>query len=250
MVREFADIQQASNAAVEHIVDLARDAVMKKGFCTIVLAGGATPRLTYELLSAPGNTERMPWQQSHFFWGDERWVASTHPDSNFAMAQKTFLVKARIPPQNIHQVTTGYKDAEIGAAIYEKQLRDFFRAKPREVKYGIAADITVPHFDLVLLGMGGDGHTASLFPGSELLEERKKWVAAVPEGVGSPPAARITLTLPVLNGAKNILFLIAGSKKREILDTILARPEEAETLYPAARLKPAGNLVWMVAEKD
>jgi 6-phosphogluconolactonase/glucosamine-6-phosphate isomerase/deaminase len=95
--------------------------------------------------------------------------------------------------------------------------------------------------------MGTDGHTASLFPGSNLLEEKKKWVAAVPAGEGSPPVARITLTLPVLNRAKNILFLLAGSPKREILNTILTRPDEAEALYPAARIKPAGNLVWLVA---
>ena len=108
--------------------------------------------------------------------------------------------------------------------------------------------MAVPSFDLVLLGMGTDGHIASLFPGSHLLEEKRRWVAAVPEGAGSPPCARITLTLPVLNGAKNILFLISGSRKREILDTILLRPREAEKLYPAARIKPAGNLIWLVAE--
>jgi 6-phosphogluconolactonase/glucosamine-6-phosphate isomerase/deaminase len=97
--------------------------------------------------------------------------------------------------------------------------------------------------------MGTDGHTASLFPGSNILAEKQQWVAAVPEGIGSPPVARITLTLPVLNQANNILFLIAGSKKRGILDTILTRRGEAELLYPAALIKPAGNLVWIVAEK-
>jgi 6-phosphogluconolactonase/glucosamine-6-phosphate isomerase/deaminase len=133
--------------------------------------------------------------------------------------------------------------------MYEKHLRDFFYANPLAEMRNIAEDMTVPSFDLALLGMGTDGHTASLFPGSLLLEEKKKWVAAVPDGTGSPPVARITLTLPVLNQAKNILFLISGSKKKEILDTILARPAEAEELYPAARIRPAGNLEWLVAEK-
>ena len=249
MIREFANIQEASSAAVEHIMDLARTAVMDKGFCSIVLAGGSTPQKTYELLSANAHAEQMPWQQSHFFWGDERWVTSTHPDSNFSMADKALLSKIPVPPGNIHQITTTHKNPEAAALIYEKNLRDFFQMMgPAEMK-NITGDTTIPSFDLVLLGMGKDGHIASLFPGSDLLEEKKKWVAAVPEGAGSPPVARITLTLPVLNRAKNIIFLIAGSRKKAILDTILTRPEEAEKLYPAARIKPAGNLVWLAAEK-
>jgi 6-phosphogluconolactonase len=190
----------------------------------------------------------MPWRQSHFFWGDERWVTSTHQDSNFAMAHKTLLAKVHIPPQNIHRISTEDTNPDEGAARYEKHLRDFFHTKPSAEIKKIAADLSAPRFDLVLLGMGADGHTASLFPGSSLLEEKKEWIAAVPAGVGSPPVARITLTLPVLNQAKNILFLIAGNRKRELLDTILLRPEEAEELYPAARIKPAGNLIWLVAE--
>jgi len=250
MLQEFADIRQASIAAVELIVDVARTAVLEKGFCTIVLAGGSTPQQTYELLSEPDNAEQMPWQQSHFFWGDERWVASTHPDSNFFMAQKSLLSKVHIPLQNIHQIPTGLTKPEVSADMYEKHLRDFFHSVPREEINSIAEEMTAPSFDLVLLGMGPDGHTASLFPGSNILEEKKKWVAAVPEGEGAPPVARVTLTLPVLNQARNILFLISGSRKRKILETLLTKPEEAEKLYPAGRIKPAGNLVWIVAEKD
>ena len=248
MVLKFANIRQASSAAVNYIINLAQKAVLDKGFCTIVMSGGSTPQLMYTLLGEPANAEQMPWQQSHFFWGDERWVASTHPDSNYAMAHKTLLSKIHIPPQNIHQIATGNSNPEVGAEMYEKHLRDFFYANPLAEMKNVAGDITLPSFDLVLLGMGTDGHTASLFPGSLLLEEKKKWVAAVPEGTGSPPVARITLTLPVLNGAKNILFLISGSKKKEILDTILTRPGEAEKLYPAARIRPTGNLVWLVTE--
>ena len=249
MLQEFTDIRQASLAAVKHIVNIAGSAVLDKGFCTIVLAGGSTPQQTYELLSAPENAGQMPWQQSHFFWGDERWVTSTHPDSNFALAHKSFLSRVNIPPLNIHPMPTGHKSAESDAQVYEKHLRDFFSSKLLNKKRPGVKDMILPSFDLVILGMGTDGHTASLFPGSNILTEEKKWVAAVPEGVGSPPVPRITLTLPVLNQAKNILFLVAGSKKRGILDTILTRREEAEMLYPAARIKPAGNLVWIAAEK-
>jgi 6-phosphogluconolactonase len=247
MVREFTNIQQASSAAVAYIVDLAGSAVRDKGFFTLVLAGGSTPRQTYELLSAAANAEQMPWQQSHFFWGDERWLPANHPESNFCMADKALLSRVPIPAHNIHRITTGHKNPETGAELYERHLRDFFHLQGRAGMKSNVKDMAIPSFDLVLLGMGTDGHTASLFPGSSLLEEKKKWVAAVPEGVGSPPVARITLTLPLLNGAENVIFLTSGSRKRAILDTILTRPEEAVELYPAARIKPAGNLVWLAS---
>lgn len=247
MVREFANIHQASRAAVKYILECAAHAVMAKGFCTIVLAGGSTPRLTYEILSEPANASQMPWRQSHFFWGDERWVAAAHPESNFAMAHKFLLSKVHVPQQNIHRITTGHASPEIGAEVYEKHLHDFFSSMPMVETKDPAKDPPLPNFDLVLLGMGRDGHTASLFPGSDLLLENKKWVASVPARAGTPPLPRITLTLPVLNQAKNILFLISGTRKREVLNTILTRPAEAERLYPAARIKPEGNLIWLAA---
>ncbi|MDX1776606.1 MAG: 6-phosphogluconolactonase [Desulfobulbales bacterium] len=250
MVREFTNIQEASKAAVKIIIDIARSAAVSQGFCSIVLAGGSTPRQTYELLGEPRNAEQMPWQTSHFFWGDERWVASTHQESNYSMADKSFLSKVHIPEMNIHRISTGYENPSIGAAGYEKLLREFFISGGRMETDGMPDGNTFPSFDLILLGMGADGHTASLFPGSALLEEKQKWVVSVPTGIGSPPVARITLTLPVINQAKNILFLISGRRKRQILDTMLARPAEAERLFPAARIKPAGSLVWLVAEQD
>jgi 6-phosphogluconolactonase len=247
MIREFANIQQASSAAVKQITDIAGSAVRARGFCTIVLAGGSTPRQTYEFLSAAANAAKMPWQQSHFFWGDERWLASSHPDSNYHMAHNVLLSKVPVPSRNIHRITTRHKNPETAAALYEKHLRDFFHLKTRAGMKSNDLNMSIPSFDLVLLGMGTDGHTASLFPGSDLLEERKKWVAAVPPGVGSPPVARITLTLPLLNQAENVIFLIAGNRKRAILDSILTRPAEAEALYPAARIKPVGTLLWLAA---
>ena len=250
LVQQFENIEQASIAAVEQIVNIANSAVLKKGFCTIVLAGGQTPQQTYELLSEPSRTDQMPWRQSHFFWGDERWLASTHPDSNFFMAHKALLSKVQIPPENTHQIPTGHQNPEIGADIYERHLRDFFHSKPQTETIRISENITFPSFDLVILGMGTDGHTASLFPGSNFLDEKEKWVTAVKEGTGSPPVPRITLTLPVLNQAKNIIFLISGNRKKEILDTILDKPEEAKMIYPAAHVKPQENLIWIAAEKD
>ncbi len=250
MIRRFADLKLASNTAVNHIMDLTISEVRDKGFCTIVLAGGSTPQLTYELLSLPDNARQMPWQQCHFFWGDERWVASTHPASNFNLADQYLLSKVPVPSRNIHRMTTEHMNPSVGAENYEKHLRDFFQTRLPAAMNSNGSEIPIPSFDLILLGMGEDGHTASLFPGSPLLEEKKKWVVPVPAGAGSPPVARISLTLPVLNGAQNVLFLIAGNKKMKILDDILAESKKAEHLYPAARVKPVGNLVWLAAEKE
>ena len=250
LFQQFKNIEQASIAVADQIVNTTNAAVSDKGFCTIVLAGGKTPQQAYELLSKPPRAEQMPWQQSHFFWGDERWLASSHPDSNFFMAHRALFSKVQIPPQNIHQMPSRDQAPEIGAEMYEKHLRDFFHLKSLTESSSNSENFTFPSFDLILLGMGTDGHTASLFPGSNFLDEKEKWLTAVEGNEGSPSIPRITLTLPVLNQAKNILFLISGNKKKKILNTILDKPEEAEKLYPAAHVKPSGNLIWVVAEED
>lgn len=249
-VQNFENIEEASKAAAEQIIRFAGAAIAEKGFFTIVMAGGQTPQQTYELLGEPSMAEQMAWQQSHFFWGDERWVPSGHPESNFSMAHRALFSKVPIPASNIHQISTGHLYPETGATMYEKHLHDFFYSTPLTETSRTNGDITFPSFDLVLLGMGNDGHTASLFPGSDLLEEKKKWVAAVTENVGSPPVPRITFTLPLLNQAKNVIFILAGSKKREILDTILHQQEKAEPAYPAALVKPEEKLIWIVAENS
>jgi 6-phosphogluconolactonase len=249
-VLQFKNVMQASIAVVGHMVNCAKSAVSEKGCCTIVLAGGKTPQQAYELLGKPASAGLMPWQQCHFFWSDERWLESKHPDSNFSMAWNALFSKVHIPPRNIHKIPTGYKAPEIGAEMYEKHLRDFFHSENLTETVRISEGITFPSFDFVLLGMGPDGHTASLFPGSNLLKEERKWVAAVKKNTGSPPVPRITLTLPVLNQAKNILILLSGNKKRAILDTILDKPDIAKTLYPVAHVKPTKELIWIVAEEN
>jgi 6-phosphogluconolactonase len=249
LVKQFNTIEQASIFAVDQVLNIAKSAVSNKGFCTIVLAGGQTPRRTYELLSQPARAEQMPWQQIHFFWGDERWLASTHPDSNFFMAHKALFSKVHIPPQNIHQISTGHQDPETGADIYEKHLRDFFHSQPLAETTRISGNISFPVFDIILLGMGTDGHTASLFPGSNFLNEHEKWVDPIEEDTGSPPVPRITLTLPVINQAKNIIFFLSGNRKIEILETILNKPDKALT-YPAAHVNPREKLIWIVAKKN
>jgi len=249
IIERYSTLDQASIAAADHIEEIAGKAISGKGFCTFVLAGGQTPRHTYELLGDPERKKRIPWPQCHYFWGDERWVPATHPDSNFLMSHKVLLSHLHIPPGNIHQIPTGGEDPETGAALYEKHLRDLFRTLPESETARISTGAAFPIFDLILLGMGADGHTVSLFPGSDFLTERIKWVASVAEGTGTPPVARITLTLPVLNQARNILFLIAGKKKGEIADTFLDKPWPARKKmnYPAACIKPRNRLIWLIA---
>lgn len=240
-VRRYPDLKGASRALAETIVALARKETAAKGFFSLVLSGGTTPRLLYGSLAGPPFNRQMPWQQTYIFWGDERCVPLTHPESNFAAAQEILLARVDIPAANIHPVRTGRGNPMAAAEEYEALVRDFFRA------CGGTASVPYPRFDCILLGMGRDGHTASLFPGSELLHETEKWVAAVPEPSAAPPVPRITMTLPVINRAAQVLFLISGMKKNKILQEILGDPEKAGQRYPAARVKPAQRLVWFVA---
>lgn len=247
-IQNFKNIKEASNAAADLIIQLAESAITEKGFFTLVLAGGQTPQQTYELLTEPARAEKMEWQQVHFFWGDERWLSSTHSDSNFSMAHKALFSRVHIPESNIHRISTGHQDPETGAEMYEKHLRNFFLSNQLTEDGRAPENITFPNFDLVLLGMGTDGHTASLFPNSDLLEEQVKWVAAVTDDIGTPPIPRITLTLPVLNQAENVIFIISGEKKRVLLDSFLHSQNGSGSEYPAALINPRQKLIWIVSE--
>ena len=199
----------------------------KKGPFALALSGGATPRLLYEHLAAPPFLEEFPWSRMHFFWGDERFVPPDHGLSNFRMVREAMLSHAPIPAANIHAMPTTGLTAEAAASAYEQELQSFYGAD--------LLDPLRPLFDVVLLGLGADGHTASLFPGGAALKERKHWVAAVPE---SRTCARLTLTYPALESARHVAFLVAGEEKRAILD----RFRNGDPRLPAARLHPSGML--------
>ena len=175
----------------------------------------------------------MPWDRIHWFWGDERFVPPDHPNSNYRMAREAVLSREPVVAANIHQVKTG-GDPAAAARAYEQMLKSY---------YGAATlNHARPLFDIELLGLGPDGHTASLFPGAKVLEERQRWVAEV---VGAKPEARITLTYPVLESSRHTAFLVAGADKREALARVMAGDWE----LPAARLSPVGELVWFVDEQ-
>ncbi len=176
----------------------------------------------------------MPWSQTHFFWGDERHVSPDSPESNYAMARQTMLGPIGVPAKNIHRIRSELPDAHDAASEYETQLRSFFQSPPGQL----------PRFDLILLGLGPDAHTASLFPHTEALHEHHKLVAA--NWVEKFKTWRITLTLPVINNAANVLFLVSGSEKAEALKTVLKGPHHPE-LYPAQLIQPTdGTLTWLV----
>jgi 6-phosphogluconolactonase len=229
-VRVCADVNQLSRRAAEAAVTAINDAVRRHGRCSLALSGGSTPRTLYGLLASEFR-EQIPWTQVHVFWGDERYVPSDDPDSNYRMARETLLDRVPCPATNIHPMPTGFPSADAAARDYERSLRSYF-----------ASDW--PHFDVILLGLGEEGHTASLFPGSPALGERTRWVVAV-KAPAEPPM-RLTLTLPALIGAANIYVLVAGSNKADALNHVLAETPDPNT-YPAAGVRrTAGTLIWWV----
>jgi len=215
-IQRYPNLETLSHAAAEYICILAGESVQKKGVFTVVLAGGKTPELLYETLAHPPFDARIPWPQVHFFWGDERCVPPDHPDSNFGMASRTLISRVPVLPQNVHRIPGEAASPAEAAEEYEKTLREFFthsiEGSPSRSRLG--ENHQSPSFDLIILGAGKDGHTASLFPGDPVLEEKARWVASVDTPHGSPPVPRVTLTLPVINRARCVMFLVSGVEKR------------------------------------
>lgn len=203
-------------------------ALASAGVFRIALAGGSTPERLYALLAADGFRERFPWHRVHWFWGDERFLPHDHPASNAGMVRRAMLSRVPAPAENVHPMPVD-GTPESAAARYQRAL---------EAAYGSATlDPARPLFDLSLLGLGADGHTASLLPGQPVLDERRRWVAAVPEGRAEP---RLTLTYPALESSRRVAFLVAGGGKAAILRAIRAGADGS----PAARLRPLGEVVW------
>jgi len=201
----------------------------------VALSGGSTPKGVYALLALdPGLQREVPWDKIHFFWGDERHVPPDHPDSNYRMADDALLSKVPVPVANVHRILSENRDADDAARQYEGTLRAFFQASAGRF----------PRFDLVLLGLGSDGHTASLFPGTTALHERQRLVAA--NWVGKLDVDRITVTAPVFNGACCVMFLVSGEDKAMPLKAVMEGRHEPEQL-PAQLIRPEdGKLLWLV----
>ena len=232
-IRTLTTPQELFAAAAEEVVRAANEAVAQRGRFTLALAGGSTPKSLYNLLATNARTA-LPWERMFFFWGDERHVPPTDPDSNYRMADETMLSKIPVAAANVFRMKTENPDAAAVAEDYEQTLRKFFQLEPGQV----------PAFDLILLGMGPDGHTASLFPGTAALQEKSRLVLA--NWVEKMKTYRITLTLPVLDAAGCVIFLVSGTDKAAALHAVLEEDVPGEQ-YPAKLIRPRqGKLIWLV----
>ncbi|HAZ49330.1 MAG TPA: 6-phosphogluconolactonase [Cyanobacteria bacterium UBA11371] len=215
--------------ALELVVAQMQSSISDRGQCTIALSGGSTPKPLYEAIA---NVD-LPWQKIHVFWGDERYVAPDHPDSNQGMARRAWLDKVNIPAANIHPMPTLAGDPAVDASKHEAELREFFKTPPGEF----------PALDIILLGMGDDGHTASLFPHTEALLVSDRLIT-VGNKDGQP---RLTFTAPLINTARCVIFVVAGANKRPALAQIFA-PQGDEIAYPSRLIQPVGELWWLLDE--
>jgi 6-phosphogluconolactonase len=233
VVQVYPDMETLSHAAAELFVRQADSALKKRGKFSVALSGGQTPRRTYEVLAQPHFQDRVSWPQVHVFWGDERCVPLADPNSNFNLAWQALLKHVPVPEEQIHPLYCMASTKE-AAQDYEAQLRLFFSGQK-------------PRFDLCFLGLGVDGHTASLFPGTVATQEQESWTAYVP--LPRPQTDRITLTVPLLNQARMVVFLVAGKDKARVLQQVLAGPSDMPPL-PAQLIAPwDGELVWLVDEE-
>jgi 6-phosphogluconolactonase len=230
----FADIDALSRGALDQLLRIMDEAIRERGRFAIALSGGHTPAKLYSLWAASEKrAPRTDWNHVHLFWGDERYVAHTDSLSNYRMTNETLISQVPIPASNVHPMPgpAHFSTPEVAAEAYESELREFFS--------GAASA-----FDLQLLGLGPEGHTASLFPGSPALQERERWVLAV-TAPANPPQ-RLTLTLPVINQARNTFFLVAGRDKREIVAALRNELDSKTSQYPAARVQPARPALWLL----
>lgn len=232
-VRRLTTPQDLFQAAADEWIRAANEAVAQRGRFSIALSGGSTPKGLYTLIAANAAAS-VPWDKTFFFWGDERHVPPDDPQSNFRMAQEILLSKVPVPTANIFRVASENPDAEAAAAAYEGTLREFFAVTSGEF----------PRFDLILLGIGPDGHTASLFPETSALREKSRLVVA--NWVEKLETSRITFTLPTLNAARAVHFLISGTDKAAIVHDVL-EGKGAEEKYPCRMVKPKdGKLIWFL----
>jgi 6-phosphogluconolactonase len=226
--RTFQSAEALAQDVAEWLCALAQ---ASNGTFAICLSGGSTPQRLYEVLATPAIASRFPWGRVHWFWGDERFVPPDHPDSNYRMVRDALLSRVAVPANNVHAVPTEGLSPEHAAAAYEATLKRYYGAD------GLSPDR--PLFDVNLLGIGDDGHTASLFPGQPALKEMQRWVVAV---IGAKAEPRITLTYPALDSTRDVAFLVTGAGKRDVL----ARVRNGDRALPAAAVRPLGRLHWFV----
>jgi 6-phosphogluconolactonase len=224
------DAQALARAAAEALIARLSDARERPA---VALTGGRTPEALYSLLATAPYRTRIAWQHVHWFWGDERFVPHDEARNNARMAIDALLSRVPVPPANIHRIRTDVPSPAESARLYEEALREFHGARPLQAE---------PLFDVVLMGMGSDGHTASLYAGDSALVEKERWVVPVAQAKLEPFVPRVTLTFPALASTRQMLFLVAGADKRDALERI----ERGEAL-PAGRATSNGDLAWLIS---
>jgi 6-phosphogluconolactonase len=235
-IRIAETMEDLTRMVAGEFLQRAVEAVNQKKFFTVTLSGGSTPGCLYNMLAEPKGLfiTRVPWKNCHFFWGDERHVPPDHPQSNYRMAHETLLSRVPVPRENVHRVPAENPDAGETADLYEAEIREFFHLRDNEW----------PRFDIVLLGLGVDGHTASLFPGASILREGKRRVSA--EWIEKLESYRISMTPPVLNHAACVAFLVSGVEKADAVREAIQGKYQPEK-YPAQLIRPEhGKLLWFL----
>ncbi|GHO95557.1 6-phosphogluconolactonase [Reticulibacter mediterranei] len=228
----YPDTNILSHEAAQHIVRVAQESIVTHGRFTLALSGGNTPKKLYGLLASEPYVSQIDWNLVEIFWSDERCVSPDSPDSNYHMAQEVFLSKVPIPANQIHRTPADEADRDAASEAYAREMRNVFGTNG------------VPKFDLIQLGMGPEGHTASLFPHQASLHEQQRLV--MPVSVPKPPPARLTFTPPLLNAAAHILFLVTGADKEEAVQAVLEGDHQPDE-YPAQIVQPSqGEVTWML----
>jgi 6-phosphogluconolactonase len=231
-----ANYEDLCGKVTQEILDLSNKKIALQNQFSIVLSGGSTPKGIYQCMASPLYRNKFRWEKMHFFWSDERWVPPEDQRSNYRMVSEALLTKVSIPSENIHPIQTKDCDLQASVRLYEETINSFFKLKKGDF----------PRFDFVLLGIGQDGHTSSLFPGNPVLLEKDRLV--VPVSQKGIPEKRITLTLPAINHADMVFFLISGLDKAEIVAKVLENKNK--TSFPANEIKPTqGNICWFL-DKD
>jgi 6-phosphogluconolactonase len=233
------DADSLAARVADQVIEAGAKAVAARGRFCLALTGGSTPEKMYGLLAQPGRAGRVDWDRVFVFVGDERFVPYDDPRSNYGMARRAMLAHVPLPADHLFPMRTDVASAAASAEDYTRTLAGFFGVQPGQ---------GLPHIDLVLLGLGEDGHCASLFPGMPTLHETGRWVTDSPAGTLPPPVERVTLTFPVLNAAREVLFLVSGDKKAPVVRDVLEGNPPVEK-RPSVGVRPAGGeLVWVLDE--
>ncbi len=231
-LRVYGDAEELARAGAELFVSTAAESISARGRFRVALSGGSTPKRVYELLAVEASRSRVDWEHTDIFWGDERYVPADDPKSNFRMTNEVLLRNVLVPPANVHRVPTEISPPSSAAAAYQDEIRKSF-----------GDSRSFPQFDLIYLGLGSNGHTASLFPRSPALKEMFRLV--VDDFVAEVNAWRITMSAPLLNRGRTVAFLIQGQEKAQVLRDVMLGPRDPERL-PAQLIAPEGQLLWLV----